>query len=134
MDTNLSGGRAPQTILVKPGDLVAYAAPIATLTASSNTLSPNLVTSRFFTATLGAGAPGTTIAAPTNPQSGQRWSIKLVQDSTGSRTVSWNSLYKWPTGGTAPTLTTTAARADVFNCIYDGTNHFCQNQGLNYIP
>lgn len=44
---------------------------------------------------------------------GQMFAIKLTQDATGSRTVTWFSAIKWP-GGTAPTLTTTAGKSDWF--------------------
>ena len=39
-------------------------------------------------------------------------SLVLVQDATGSRTVTWPSSVDWGTTG-APTLTTTASKADV---------------------
>ena len=40
----------------------------------------------------------------------------MVQDGTGSRTAAWNSAFKWA-GGTAPTLTTTAAAVDRIDYI-----------------
>lgn len=56
--------------------------------------------------------------------------LKLVQDATGSRTVTWPASVKWPSG-TAPTLTTTASRVDIISFYYDGTNYF-GNSALNY--
>lgn len=44
---------------------------------------------------------------------GMEFRLKLTQDGTGSRTVTWFSAIKWP-GGTVPTLTTTAGRSDWF--------------------
>jgi len=52
------------------------------------------------------------IGAPTNVVAGQSGVIRLVQDGTGSRTASWNSVFKFP-GGTAPTLTTGANLVDL---------------------
>lgn len=52
------------------------------------------------------------IGAPTNVVAGQSGVIRLVQDATGSRTASWNSVFKFP-GGTAPTLTTAANSVDL---------------------
>ena len=52
------------------------------------------------------------IGAPTNVVAGQSGVIRLVQDATGSRTGSWNSVFKFP-GGTAPTLTTAANSVDL---------------------
>lgn len=51
--------------------------------------------------------------------------IKLIQDGTGSRTVTWPASVKWP-GGTAPTLTTTAGAEDLVNLIFDGTNYYAE--------
>lgn len=62
-----------------------------------------------------------TIRAPANARSGTILTIRLKQDATGSRTVTWNSAYKW-TGGTAPTLSTAANAVDVFVFLLDGTN------------
>ena len=52
-----------------------------------------------------------TFANPTNAVAGQSGSIFLTQDGTGSRTGSWGANWDWA-GGTAPTLTTTAAAVD----------------------
>jgi hypothetical protein len=54
----------------------------------------------------------TTIAAPTGtPADGQTLVFRLIQDGTGSRIVTWNAAFRF-SGGTAPTLTTTAAKTD----------------------
>lgn len=42
--------------------------------------------------------------------------LRLKQDGTGSRTVTWPAGVVWPSG-TAPTLTTTAGRTDVFGFL-----------------
>ena len=54
-----------------------------------------------------------TLAAPTNSSTGQFISILVIQDGTGSRTLSFNAVYEFK-DDTAPTLTTTAAKGDVF--------------------
>lgn len=56
--------------------------------------------------------------------------LKLVQDATGSRTVTWPAAVHWP-GGTAPTLTTTAAKVDIIMLYFDGTTYF-GNSSLNF--
>jgi hypothetical protein len=53
-----------------------------------------------------------TLGAPTNVVAGQSGVIRVVQDSPGSRTLAFNSIYKFP-GGTAPTLTTAANSVDL---------------------
>lgn len=59
--------------------------------------------------------------------------IALVQDGTGSRTVTWPTGTIWP-GGTAPTLTTTANHVDVFTMITmnNGTTWRAFTAGQNF--
>jgi hypothetical protein len=61
-----------------------------------------------------------TFAAPTNLQTGAFYSVFLIQDATGSRTVSWNTVFAF-TGGTAPALSTAANAVDQIAFRYDGT-------------
>ena len=49
--------------------------------------------------------------------------LKLVQDGTGAKTVTWPGAVKWP-GGTAPILTTAANAIDIISFYYDGTNYY----------
>ena len=60
---------------------------------------------------------GTRTLAVSNVASGQKFMLRLKQDSTGSRTVNWFSTIYWAEGGTAPTLTTTANKADLFGFL-----------------
>lgn len=46
--------------------------------------------------------------------------LTLIQDGTGSRTVTWFNTIAWA-GGTVPTLTTTANKRDVFGFLRTGT-------------
>ena len=80
---------------------------IGTLTDGA-TITPDFATANNFTVTL---AGNRTIANPTNLTAGQSGSIFIVQDGTGSRTAAWGSYWDFA-GGTAPTLTTTAAAVD----------------------
>lgn len=64
-----------------------------------------------------------TFAAPTNMVDGGAYVLIVVQDGTGSRTITWNSVFKW-VGGTAPTLTTTASARDQFVFVSNGTNMY----------
>ncbi len=56
---------------------------------------------------------GNRTLAISNATVGQIFLIRLLQDGTGSRTVTWFTTIKWA-GGAAPTLTTTANKADEF--------------------
>lgn len=88
-------------------DKVWSAADLVTLTDGA-TVTADLSTGFNFILTL---AGNRTMAAPTNTKNGQSGVILVKQDATGSRTLSWNSAWKW-TNGTAPTLTTVASRTD----------------------
>ena len=63
---------------------------------------------------------------------GKSFMLGLLQDATGSRTVTWPGTVKW-SGGTAPTLTTAAAKLDLFSfaCL-DGTNWLGVVAGQNF--
>jgi hypothetical protein len=63
---------------------------------------------------------------------GKSFTLVQKQDGTGSRTVTWPATVDWP-GATAPTLTSTANRADkfIFTAI-DGSNWLGSNAGQNY--
>ena len=52
-----------------------------------------------------------------NPVAGGRYLLVISQDATGSRTITWPAAVKW-TGGTAPTLTTTASGMDICTFRY----------------
>ena len=71
-----------------------------------------------------------TFSAPTNQLDGAFYSLMIEQDGTGSRTGSWNTVFKWA-GGTAPTLTTTASAKDIFVFRSDGTNMYEVGRQLN---
>ena len=75
---------------------------------SSGTVTIDFRTANYISCTL---TGTTTFANPTTESVGQSGSIIITQDGTGSRTASWGSQFKW-VGGTAPTLTTTAAAVD----------------------
>ena len=94
------------------------AANVATLTDAA-TITPDLATSNNFTVTLGGNRA---LANPSNPTVGQSGVIYIVQDGTGSRTLSWGAYWKFPSGA-APTLTTTANAVDaVFYTVRSSTS------------
>jgi hypothetical protein len=53
-----------------------------------------------------------TMAAPTNPKEGLTYSLDVIQDGTGGRTLTWNAAFDWGSAGT-PTLSTGAGKRDV---------------------
>ena len=98
---------------------------ITTLTDGA-TITPDFAVNNSFTVTL---AGNRALANPTNLVAGQSGVIIINQDGTGSRTLSYGTYYKF-TGGTAPTLTTTASAQDVIayfvvsttriDCVFTG--------------
>jgi hypothetical protein len=83
-------------------------APVITTLTDAATITPDFSASCNFTVTLGGNR---TLANPTNVVAGQSGSIFIVQDGTGSRTLSWGSNWDWA-GGSAPTLSTSANAVD----------------------
>ena len=82
-------------------------ADIGTLT-SATSITPDFAANQNFTVTLAHNAA---LENPSNVVAGQTGSIFVVQDGTGSRTMSYGTSWEFP-AGTAPTLTTTAAALD----------------------
>ena len=87
---------------------VAQRGTITALTDGA-TITPDFAAANNFSVTLGGSR---TLANPTNLTAGQSGTIVITQDGTGSRTLAYGSYFKFA-GGTAPTLTTTAAAVDV---------------------
>uniref|UniRef100_A0A6M3IGI6 Putative tail protein n=1 Tax=viral metagenome TaxID=1070528 RepID=A0A6M3IGI6_9ZZZZ len=84
--------------------------------AGAGTATCNLALSNQHDITMPAG--NITIAL-SNGTVGQKFIISITQDSVGSRTVTWFSTIKWAQGS-APTLTTTASKRDIFGFIQTG--------------
>ena len=73
------------------------------------TVTPYFSQNNNFTLTL---AGNRVIANPVGPVAGQSGTIYIIQDSTGSRTLSWGNLWRFQ-GNTAPTLSTSANAVDM---------------------
>ena len=90
----------------------AAVADIVSLTDGAN-IAVDFNTGQNFAVQL---AGNRTIDNPTNCVPGQTGSIFVIQDGTGSRTLSFGANYKFP-GGTAPTLSTGASACDRIDYI-----------------
>lgn len=66
---------------------------------------------------------GNRTLALSNMAVGDRIVLRLVQDGTGTRTVTWFTTIKW-TGGTVPTLTTTINKADMFGFLCTSASNY----------
>lgn len=106
-----SNGYTEETVTANTG--TAYTIDLANGSVQILTLTGN-VTYTFPTAT-----------------AGRSFLLIEKQDGTGGRTVTWPAAVKWPSG-TAPTITSTASRSDLFGFTADGTNWIGRVVGQNY--
>jgi len=100
---------------------------IETLTDGA-TITPDFANTNNFTVTLEGNR---TLANPSNLVAGQSGSIFIVQDGTGSRTLSWGAYWDF-VDGTAPTLTTTAAAVDRVDYVVRSSTSIHAVATLNY--
>lgn len=121
----INGGVLSGTFTGKP--VITTSSPVITTDADGATITFNMNTSGVHAVTL-AGNRTLAVSNVANPQF---FIIILKQDGTGSRTVTWWSGILW-VGASAPTLTTTANRYDIFSFLYDGTNYYGSTVGLNF--
>lgn len=95
----------------------AHGFAASTLTDGTN-ISWDLSANQVARVTLGGNR---TLSNPTNKVEGNVYILIVKQDGTGGRTLSFSSDYKFA-GGSAPTITTTASKADVLTFVCEGTN------------
>lgn len=98
---------APSALSGTPADLTD-AATVATDASLGN----------HFRVTLGGNR---TLGNPTNPTDRQKVVWELVQDATGSRTITLGSAFALGTDLTAVTLTTTPSKRDFLGAVYNAT-------------
>ncbi len=97
-----------QILLKEPVTLTGSSGSNVTALTSASSVTIDFSLSNHFSCTMGHNI---TFNNPSTESVGQSGSITLTQDGTGSRTAAWGSQFLWA-GGTAPTLTTTAAAVD----------------------
>ncbi|MGI0076975.1 MAG: hypothetical protein ACREAU_06185, partial [Nitrosopumilaceae archaeon] len=77
----------------------------------------------------------TTVVISNPPASGNAGNFTFIvtQDGTGSRTITWPGSVRW-SGGTPPTLTTTAGKTDILTFVTTdgGSTWYGFTAGLNY--
>ena len=116
-------GKEPASVALATSDIADDIITSAKLNYSESTLTDGSTinwdasTQDVCKVTLGGNR---TLAAPTNNTTGQFISILVIQDGTGSRTLTWNAVFEFASD-TAPTLTTTANLGDVFVFRYNGS-------------
>jgi hypothetical protein len=78
------------------------------------------------TVTLGGNR---TVAAPTNLVAGAFYALEIIQDGSGSKTLTWNSVFKFA-NGVAPVLSSAASARDYVVFRSNGTNLYEQGRSL----
>lgn len=86
---------------------------------SSTSLTVDLSTSAAIKVTM----TGNCTLTLSNPVTGATYALRLVQDATGLRTMTWPAAVKW-VGGIPPTLSSAAAAIDIIALYYDGTSYY----------
>ena len=107
-NTTLRGDLNIEAGSLKVGTSARAYNPITTLTDATSIV-VDFALGNNFLVTIGGNR---TLAAPSNAVAGQTGQIYVVQDSTGSRTLSYNTVWKFP-GGSVPAATTTASAVDM---------------------
>jgi len=68
-----------------------------------------------------------TLDNPTNVKAGARYVLKVIQDATGGRTLSFGTNFKF-SGGTPPTLTSDPGAVDLLEFVaYDSSTLYMVN-------
>ena len=126
-------GKEPASAVLSASDITDDIITTAKLAFAESTLADgssidwNAATQDVCKVTL---AGNRTLNAPTNPTTGQFISLLVIQDSTGSRTLTFNAIYEFK-DDTAPTLTTTASKGDVFVFRYNGSKWLEMGRNTN---
>ena len=107
-NTTVRGDFVVEAGSLKVGTSARAYNPITTLTDAAS-IAVDFALGNNFLVTIGGNR---TLAAPTNAVAGQTGQIYVIQDGTGSRTLSYNSVYQFVSGA-APTLSTGAADVDI---------------------
>ena len=96
----------------------AQRARIESVTVGAANVALDFANAQMFSLTLGTNS---NLNRPSNLTAGQSGTIFVVQDGTGSRTLSYSSVFDF-VGGTAPTLTTTASAVDRIDYVVRTTS------------
>ena len=121
MDSNLTYNPSGNFLTVPVLETIKSQEAYQTVThSSSGGLTINLNSGNIIYLNQGANATSVTISSATN---GKATSFSIIRKNTAGSALSitWGSAFKWPSGGTAPTLTNTSNAIDILTFItFDG--------------
>ena len=101
---------------------------VESVTVGAANVTINFANCNIFNLTLGTNS---NLNRPSNIAVGQAGTIFVTQDGTGSRTLSYSSVWDFA-GGTAPTLTTTASAVDRIDYVVYSTSRIQAVASLAY--
>jgi hypothetical protein len=107
-NTTVRGDFVVEAGSLKVGTSARAYNPITTLTDAASITSDFALGNNFLVTLAG----NRTLAAPTNAVAGQSGSIYIIQDGTGSRTLSYNTVFQF-VSATVPVLSTGASDVDM---------------------
>jgi hypothetical protein len=125
--TNLNNDKVETTNGALTNPTVTNYVETAYTANTSTAITLNLANGTVQILTL-TGSPTITMPAAV---AGKSFIIQL-KTGAGSYSVTWTTV-KWP-GGTAPTITSTASRMDIYSFFSDGTNWYGTTVGQSYTP
>lgn len=117
MDISANGDIQARRNLIVEGQLLSE----LVTTADAASIVTNLDEGNVHQITLGGNR---TLAVPSNPIPGSRYTWIFRQDGTGNRTLAFNSIFHFP-DGIAPVLSTAPNAVDKMECVYDGSAYLC---------
>lgn len=121
---NFPGAVTADSLVVDNGQLRANRTTSATTTGS---VTVDFATFNHRRVTL----TGNSTLTPSGGVAGGIYTLEVLQDATGSRTLAWGADVVWA-GGATPTQTSTANRKDVYTFFYDGSKYLAGVFGQNY--
>jgi hypothetical protein len=140
IDISVNDGADTITLTVDPSEVEASSSEMWTGASSAKVVTPKKVLDAAAPQTLTDGATVTpdfnagfnfkwtiagnrTLANPTNGKDGQSGTIKITQDATGSRVITYGNKWRFPGGSASGGVLSTAANAvDMIAYIYDATD------------
>lgn len=104
---------------ILPGAVFGRAASTAVVSLTdATTIAVDASLGNHFRVTL---AGNRTLGAPTNPVDGQKIIFEIIQDATGTRTLTYASGYVFSTDIPTPILSTAANKRDFLGFVYNST-------------
>jgi hypothetical protein len=134
--TSAMSAASAGTDFVAPGTVTEFTKPqrpsiTSQTTPSSNSVTWDLTTNSVFRVNLNANITTFTLTGTLSALVGYQY--QLVVRYNGGTSISWPASFKWE-GGTAPTLTGTSSKIDIFNFMIDtpdGSNYYVLCTGMS---